>query len=140
MAGSVVVTVGDAHEQLMGPLIDASRALRVGDGLDESIDVGPVISCDARDRITAWIERGVDAGASIAVDGRGPKAGDGAGAFVGPTILDDVTADMEIAREEVFGPVLSVIRATPAGSATAPRSSPNRARPCDATATRCRPA
>src|SRR5438045_4909706 len=51
MAGSVVVTVGDAHEQLLGPLVEASRALRVGDGLDEESDVGPVISCGARDRI-----------------------------------------------------------------------------------------
>src|SRR6266513_4154768 len=49
MAGSVVVTVGDAHEQLMGPLVQATRALRVGDGLDEDSDVGPVISCTARD-------------------------------------------------------------------------------------------
>src|SRR5437763_7362854 len=51
MAGSVVVTVGDAHEQLMGPLTEATRALTIGDGLDEESDVGPVISCDARDRI-----------------------------------------------------------------------------------------
>src|SRR5947209_772841 len=58
MAGSVVVTVGDAHEQLLPPLADATRALRVGDGLDESVDVGPVVSCTARDRILDWIERG----------------------------------------------------------------------------------
>ena len=58
MAGSVVVTVGDAHEQLMPPLIEASRVLRVGDGLDDSSDVGPVISCAARDRIRDWIDRG----------------------------------------------------------------------------------
>ena len=65
MAGSVVVTVGDAHEQLMGPLIDATRALQVGDGLEEGTDVGPVISCAARDRIADWVQRGVDAGASV---------------------------------------------------------------------------
>ena len=58
MAGSVVVTVGDAHEQLMPPLIEATRALHVGDGLDEHSDVGPVISCAARDRIREWIDRG----------------------------------------------------------------------------------
>ena len=58
MAGSVVVTVGDAHEQLLRPLVDASRSLRVGDGFEDSSDVGPVISCAARDRIRDWIDRG----------------------------------------------------------------------------------
>jgi malonate-semialdehyde dehydrogenase (acetylating) / methylmalonate-semialdehyde dehydrogenase len=110
MAGSVVVTVGDAHEQLIGPLADATRALKVGDGLKEGIDVGPVVSCAARDRILAWIERGVAGGAKLVVDGRDPGA-DPEGSFVGPTILDDCTAEMEIVREEVFGPVLSVVRA-----------------------------
>jgi malonate-semialdehyde dehydrogenase (acetylating) / methylmalonate-semialdehyde dehydrogenase len=110
MAGSVVVTVGDAHEALMPPLIEATRALRVGDGIDDGNDVGPVISCDARDRIHAWIDRGARGGAKIVVDGRDCGAED-KGAFVGPTIIDEATADMEIACEEVFGPVLTVIRA-----------------------------
>ena len=136
MAGSVVVTVGDAHEQLLGPLVDATRALAVGDGSDERSDVGPVISCAARDRIVEWVGRGVAEGATLAVDGRGvaadavaadavaadavaadavaadaPGALNPAGAYLGPTILDDVTASMEIAQEEVFGPVLCIIRA-----------------------------
>jgi malonate-semialdehyde dehydrogenase (acetylating)/methylmalonate-semialdehyde dehydrogenase len=111
MAGSVVVTVGDAHEQLMGPLVEASRALQVGDGLEESNDVGPVISCAARDRIGEWIERGVAGGARLALDGRGVGAGDPNGSYVGPTIIDDVTPEMDIAQEEVFGPVLCVISA-----------------------------
>jgi malonate-semialdehyde dehydrogenase (acetylating) / methylmalonate-semialdehyde dehydrogenase len=111
MAGSVVVTVGDAHEQLMGPLVEASRALRVGDGLDEDSDVGPVISCSARERIREWIERGVAGGAKLALDGRGSDGGEPNGSYVGPTILDDVTPQMDIAQEEVFGPVLSVISA-----------------------------
>jgi malonate-semialdehyde dehydrogenase (acetylating)/methylmalonate-semialdehyde dehydrogenase len=108
MAGSVVVTVGDAHEQLMGPLVEASRALRVGNGLDEDSDVGPVISCAARDRIRDWIERGQASGAKVVLDGRAAE-GDPNGSYVGPTILDHVTPDMDIAREEVFGPVLCVI-------------------------------
>jgi malonate-semialdehyde dehydrogenase (acetylating)/methylmalonate-semialdehyde dehydrogenase len=114
MAGSVLVTVGDAHEQLMTLLADATRALRLGDGSDARSDVGPVISCAARDRIAEWIERGVQDGATLVVDGRGEAVGgelDPAGAFLGPTILDDVTPEMAISHEEVFGPVLTVIRA-----------------------------
>ncbi len=113
MAGSVVVTVGDAHQQLMDPLTQATRALRVGDGSDERSDVGPVISCAARDRIADWVARAVSDGAELVVDGRG-VSGDGidpAGAYLGPTLLDGVTAEMAIAREEVFGPVLTVIAA-----------------------------
>jgi malonate-semialdehyde dehydrogenase (acetylating) / methylmalonate-semialdehyde dehydrogenase len=110
MAGSVVVTVGDAHEQLIGPLVEASRALRVGDGLDDANDVGPVISCAARDRIREWIDRGEAAGARVVLDGRDPES-DRSGSYVGPTILDGVTPEMDIAREEVFGPVLCVISA-----------------------------
>src|ERR1700729_999187 len=111
MAGSVVVTVGDAHEQLMPPLVEASRALHVGDGLDEASDVGPVISCAARDRIRDWIERGVAGGARLVLDGRDSEGGDPSGSYVGPTILDGVTPEMDIAKEEVFGPVLCVISA-----------------------------
>jgi malonate-semialdehyde dehydrogenase (acetylating) / methylmalonate-semialdehyde dehydrogenase len=113
MAGSVVVTVGDAHEQLLGPLVDATQKLHVGDGIDERSDVGPVISCAARDRIAGWIERGVAGGAKLLVDGRG-VSGAGIppeGAYLGPTILDGVTPEMDIAQEEVFGPVLTIIQA-----------------------------
>ena len=110
MAGSVVVTVGDAHEQLLRPLVDASRSLRVGDGFEDSSDVGPVISCAARDRIRDWIDRGEAAGARVVLDGR-EASGDPSGSYVGPTILDGVTAEMDIAQEEVFGPVLCVISA-----------------------------
>jgi malonate-semialdehyde dehydrogenase (acetylating)/methylmalonate-semialdehyde dehydrogenase len=112
MAGSVIVTVGEAHERLMPALTQATRELQVGDGLEESTDVGPVISCAARDRIAGWIARGEADGARIVVDGR--TAGDGLdpeGAFVGPTIIDGVTPDMAIAQEEVFGPVLCVVNA-----------------------------
>jgi malonate-semialdehyde dehydrogenase (acetylating)/methylmalonate-semialdehyde dehydrogenase len=108
MAGSVVVTVGEAHDRLMPPLREATEALRLGDGLDESTDVGPVVSQAACDRVRGWIDRGVEEGVTLAVDGR--DAGAGEGAFVGPTIMDDVAPDMDVAREEIFGPVLSVIR------------------------------
>ena len=113
MAGSVVVTVGDAHDRLMPALVEATERLSVGDGLDESVDVGPVVSCAARDRITGWIERAVAEGATLAVDGRG-LGGDPLhpeGSYVGPTILDDVAPGAAIVEEEVFGPVLTVVRA-----------------------------
>jgi malonate-semialdehyde dehydrogenase (acetylating)/methylmalonate-semialdehyde dehydrogenase len=115
MAGSVVVAVGDAHEALMPRLIQAATELRVGDGILETSDLGPVISCAARDRITDWIARGKAAGARVVLDGRDVAGStDGLspdGAYLGPTILDGVRPEMEIAQEEVFGPVLCVIHA-----------------------------
>src|SRR3712207_5150139 len=106
MAGSVLVTVGEAHDRVVPALVEASRALRVGDGLDEETQLGPVISCDARDRIAAHVDRAEAEGARIVLDGRGLD-----GAFVGATIVDDVAPGSELATEEVFGPVLSVVRA-----------------------------
>ena len=110
MAGSVVVTVGDAHKQLLEPLTEAAAALRVGDGIDEQVQLGPVISCASRDRIAGYVERAVAAGASIVLDGRDVSGVDPEGAFLGPTIVAGVKPEMEIAREEVFGPVLTVIQ------------------------------
>ena len=118
MAGSVVVTVGDAHGQLLEPLTQAARDLRVGDGLDERVELGPVISCEARDRIAGYIERAVADGARLVLDGRqldARESGDEAlhpdGAFLGATIVDGARPEMEIAREEVFGPVLTIVAA-----------------------------
>ncbi|HEY1359626.1 MAG TPA: CoA-acylating methylmalonate-semialdehyde dehydrogenase [Thermoleophilaceae bacterium] len=109
MAGSVVVTVGEAHERLLPALSEATEGLQVGDGLDEAVDVGPVVSPQARDRIHKAIDRALEEGAGLVVDGREADGGDG-GAWVGPTILDEVTPDMEAGREEIFGPVLSIMR------------------------------
>ena len=110
MAGSVVVTVGEAHDRLLPPLREATESLTVGDGLDEGIDVGPVISEGARERIRAAIDRATDEGAEAVVDGRDPGDDLPGGAYVGPTVLDGVRPEMEAAREEIFGPVLSVIQ------------------------------
>jgi malonate-semialdehyde dehydrogenase (acetylating) / methylmalonate-semialdehyde dehydrogenase len=107
MAGSVVVTVGDAHERLLPALKEATESVKVGDGLDERSELGPVVSETARERILAAVERGVDEGAELLVDGR--DAGVTEGSFIGATILTDVSPDMELAREEIFGPVLSMI-------------------------------
>src|SRR3954471_6394264 len=119
MAGSVVVTVGDAHDRLLPALVEATEKLAVGDGIDEATEVGPVVSCEARDRIKGWIDKGVADGARIVVDGRTVDGGHADGAFVGPTILDEVQPDMDIAQEEVFGPVLTIVRADSLDDATA---------------------
>jgi malonate-semialdehyde dehydrogenase (acetylating) / methylmalonate-semialdehyde dehydrogenase len=108
MAGSVVVTVGEAHDRLLAPLKTAAEAIRVGDGLDEDSELGPVVSAPARERILSLIETGVGEGAELVVDGR--EAGDGSGCYVGATILDGATPEMEIVKQEIFGPVLSLIR------------------------------
>jgi malonate-semialdehyde dehydrogenase (acetylating)/methylmalonate-semialdehyde dehydrogenase len=106
MAGSVVVTVGEAHDRLVQPLADAARDLQVGDGLDEGVAVGPVISHAARERIEGWIEKAVQDGATLVLDGR---RGDSDDAYIGPTILIGVRPGMDILAEEVFGPVLAIV-------------------------------
>jgi malonate-semialdehyde dehydrogenase (acetylating)/methylmalonate-semialdehyde dehydrogenase len=111
MAGSVVVAVGEAHERLMPALREATAALRVGDGMDEATDVGPVISAAARERIHAAIERALEQGAELAVDGRGAGPEGSGGNYVGPTIVDGADPGMDVVREEIFGPVLTVVRA-----------------------------
>jgi malonate-semialdehyde dehydrogenase (acetylating)/methylmalonate-semialdehyde dehydrogenase len=103
MAGSVLVTVGEARERILGPLAEATRKLRTGDGADEDVDVGPVISAQARERIAGAIERAVGEGAELLAGG---EARDG---FVEPAILAGVQPGSEAAQEEIFGPVLSEI-------------------------------
>jgi malonate-semialdehyde dehydrogenase (acetylating)/methylmalonate-semialdehyde dehydrogenase len=108
MAGSVVVTVGKAHERLLPALREAAEKIRVGDGIDEDTDLGPVVSDRARERILSMIERGVEEGAELVVDGRDPGAA-GEGFYLGATILDGASPEMDIVREEIFGPVLSLV-------------------------------
>jgi malonate-semialdehyde dehydrogenase (acetylating)/methylmalonate-semialdehyde dehydrogenase len=110
MAGSVLVTVGAAHDRVVPALREATDALKVGDGIDESTDVGPVVSQSACERIRGYIDRGEQEGATIVVDGR-DAGGDGEGSFVGPTIVDDLARDSSLVTDEIFGPVLSVVRA-----------------------------
>jgi malonate-semialdehyde dehydrogenase (acetylating)/methylmalonate-semialdehyde dehydrogenase len=109
LAGSVAVAVGEAAERLLGPLKDAASKMVVGPGNQAGVQVGPLIRADHRDRVAAYVDRGVAEGAELVVDGRGEMARPGF--FFGPTILDRVTADMEVGHEEIFGPVLSVARA-----------------------------
>ncbi|HEY2817938.1 MAG TPA: CoA-acylating methylmalonate-semialdehyde dehydrogenase [Casimicrobiaceae bacterium] len=111
MAISAVVAVGDVAETLLGRLAERARQVSVGPGDAKAVEMGPVITCAARDRIVGLIDRGVAEGARLVVDGRRPAVpGHDRGFFVGATLFDEVTADMAIYREEIFGPVLSVVR------------------------------
>jgi malonate-semialdehyde dehydrogenase (acetylating)/methylmalonate-semialdehyde dehydrogenase len=112
LAGSVVVAVGDAYEPLKQELIKRASNLRVGYGLDETSQMGTVISSAAKERIEGMIQQGITEGATPALDGRGKQVdGFENGTFVGPTILADVTPEMSVAKDEIFGPVLSLMRA-----------------------------
>jgi malonate-semialdehyde dehydrogenase (acetylating) / methylmalonate-semialdehyde dehydrogenase len=110
LAGSVLVPVGEAAEPLLKLLTERTEAIQVGDGSKESVGMGPVVTSDHRRKSLGYIEKGVNEGAQLRCDGRA-RAKDGDGYFVGPTIFDNVRPEMTIAREEIFGPVLSVIRA-----------------------------
>jgi len=113
LALSCVIAVGDSIEPLRKGLIEAAKAFRVGNGLEDGIQMGPVISREARDRIEGWIQKGIDGGARALVDGRGLKVQDYPnGYWVGPTLMDRVTRDMPIAQEEIFGPVLCLLEAS----------------------------
>ena len=109
MAGSVLVTVGAAREAIMGKLKEEAGKLVAGDGRDPKSSLGPVISSAACDRIHDAIENGIKEGAELLVDGRHPKNMPAGGNFIGPTILNNVTPGMSAARDEIFGPVLSVM-------------------------------
>lgn len=110
LAGSVVVAVGDAYAPLRDELVKRASNLRVGYGMDESTQMGTVISPQARERIESMIQAGLNEGATIALDGRSVNVeGFQDGSFVGPTILDGVTAEMSVATDEIFGPVLSIL-------------------------------
>ncbi len=110
LAGSVAVPVGAAAAPLLDRLRRAAEALPVGDPFLEDSAMGPVIREDARDRILGYVERALADGARLLVDGRNLAAA-GRGFYVGPTILDEVRPDSALAREEVFGPVLAIVRA-----------------------------
>ncbi|MFZ0107834.1 MAG: CoA-acylating methylmalonate-semialdehyde dehydrogenase [Thiobacillus sp.] len=111
MAISTVVAVGEAGDGLLPLLRDKAAQIRVGRGDAAETDMGPVISAAHRDRIVSLIDSGVSQGAELLLDGRGIEvAGCENGFFVGPTLFDRVTPEMDIYREEIFGPVLIVLR------------------------------
>ncbi|HTV81217.1 MAG TPA: CoA-acylating methylmalonate-semialdehyde dehydrogenase [Acidobacteriaceae bacterium] len=110
LAGSVLVPVGEVAEPLLELLVKKANGLRVGDGMEPGVEMGPLVAADQKKRVVGYIEKGIAEGAKPLCDGRRVKA-DAAGAFVGPTVLDHVQPGATVAREEIFGPVLSVVRA-----------------------------
>jgi len=115
MAISVAVLVGDVAERLMPKLIERTKALKVLNGTNLAAEMGPIVTDAAHQRITGYIEQGVKEGANLLVDGRhfdGAQAGEGCnnGFWMGGTLFDNVTPDMRIYKEEIFGPVLSCLR------------------------------
>ncbi|WP_295538698.1 CoA-acylating methylmalonate-semialdehyde dehydrogenase [uncultured Pseudacidovorax sp.] len=112
MAVSVAVLVGEARSWIPA-LVDKARTLKVSAGTEQGTDVGPLVSCAARDRVVGLIERGVADGARLELDGRNPQvAGYEQGNFVGPTIFSGVKPGMSVYDQEVFGPVLCLAEAS----------------------------
>ncbi len=110
MAISAVVVVGDA-DPLVAAVAGRARALVTGPGTDPTSDMGPLITRVHRDRVAGYVDSALADGADVVVDGRGVAvAGGGDGFFFGPTLVDRVTTDMDVYRDEIFGPVLSVLR------------------------------
>lgn len=107
LAGSVLLPVGEAHAPMRERLVEAARNLKIGDGLQPGVTMGPVISGKHRDRVLGYVDHGVKEGARLALDGRA-AALPSEGFFVGPTVFDDVSPEMVIGREEIFGPVAGI--------------------------------
>ena len=110
MAISVVVAVESIADELVAKIAERTRGLKVGDGTREP-DMGPLITVAHRDKVAGYIDAGVEAGAELVLDGRtGSPDADSAAAFLNPTLFDRVTPDMSIYTDEIFGPVLCVVR------------------------------
>ena len=107
LANDIAVVVGDAYEPFRDAVLDIVDDLVVGNGLDEATDIGPLISAAHADRVESYIESGVEEGAALLRDGRGVD-GD---TYLGPTIFGEVTPEMTIAQEELFGPIVGIARA-----------------------------
>ena len=111
MAISVAVAVGKVADPLVAKLAERVRALKVGVGNDETAEMGPLVTRAHRDKVRGYVDRGVEEGAELVVDGRGLRvAGCEDGFFLGGCLFDHVTPEMTIYRDEIFGPVLCVVR------------------------------
>lgn len=111
MAISVATLVGDVGDRIVPMLAERARALNIKNGIELDAEMGPIVTGAARDRITGYIEKGVAEGADLVVDGRGHTVeGHEQGFWMGGTLFDNVTQDMTIYKEEIFGPVLACLR------------------------------
>jgi malonate-semialdehyde dehydrogenase (acetylating)/methylmalonate-semialdehyde dehydrogenase len=111
LAVSVAVTVGDARNEFTQEIAQVASAIRVGNGLDKDVQMGPVITADSKKRIEGLIAAGVSDGAKVLLDGRAGHAATSAGNFLKPTLLDGVPAASALTTTEIFGPVLSLVHA-----------------------------
>jgi len=112
LAVSVAVTVGEAQTSFRDAITNAATSLRVGNGLDEGVQMGPVITAQSKSRVESLIAMGEKQGAKVLLDGRNSKIPNyEAGNFVNPTILDDLPVTSDLADTEIFGPVLSLVHA-----------------------------
>jgi malonate-semialdehyde dehydrogenase (acetylating)/methylmalonate-semialdehyde dehydrogenase len=111
LAGSNLIAVGDIADPLLKRWMEASKKMKMGYGMDESVNMGPVISAKAKKKVLELIDSAEKEGAKIILDGRNAKVpGYENGHFVGPTVIDQVTPDMRVAKEEIFGPVVQYMR------------------------------
>jgi malonate-semialdehyde dehydrogenase (acetylating) / methylmalonate-semialdehyde dehydrogenase len=110
MAISVVVAVGDSADALVDGIRDRLPNIKVGDGANPESDMGPLITSEHRDRVASYLDSGSKQGATVVADGRESDAYNNDGFFLGASLLDNVTPDMDAYRDEIFGPVLSVVR------------------------------
>ncbi len=110
LAASLAIPVGEAAEPFTEAIAEQAKSKKVGYGLDEGVEVGPVIRAEAKARVESWIQKGIDEGAQAIVDGRGAVIpGHEKGFFVKPTVLKGVPPQGEVAKVEIFGPVLGVM-------------------------------
>jgi malonate-semialdehyde dehydrogenase (acetylating) / methylmalonate-semialdehyde dehydrogenase len=111
MAISVIVAVGDAGERLIPALRERIAKLKTGPGMESSSEMGPLITRAHRDKVKGYVDAGVESGAKLVMDGRGLRVpGHEDGFFLGPCLFDSVKPEMSIYQDEIFGPVLGVIR------------------------------
>jgi len=110
MACSVVTVQEEVADELISILLRECEQMNIGDGLDDDTFLGPVIRQSHKDKTVAYIEQGMAEGAKLLRDGRADAAVQGQGYFIGPTLFDGVTREMKIWQEEIFAPVLAVIR------------------------------
>ena len=110
MAISQVVAVGHAADDLVAAIKERLPKIKVGDGLDPTSEMGPLVTREHRDKVAGYLEGASEQGATVVADGR-ETAPEGDGFFLGVSLLDDVTPEMDAYKDEIFGPVLSVVRA-----------------------------